>query len=275
MRLAVRITRWRLVGLLLGCALLCAAVFVVPRSLHLLERAAYHTGKARAYSDEAIQLRALIASDPGFAYLDFKLESATQNISLHNELAGLYRRSAFVPWRSRSDQLPLPFPWDRARDRLVLRGALGDWLGPRMPRARNGGSEDSVQWVVFDSTASLDPFEEWDLPEALASAGFPPELFHDLQRRNPSAGEDIAALGEFESGVKFADLRRQQEKIRQVYPEAAAFAETTLPGYSADGRLAVVAFCSVLEAHAPCVAMVLARQGGRWRVIWSHGRTRR
>jgi hypothetical protein len=262
-------SRW-LIPLVLVLISLAAGGSMVPRTVYLLGRADYHAGLERARSAEGAELRSRLVDTPTDDFLQYQLDECLKNSADHGRLKREYRRAAFRPWACPPRDLPLPYPWDTARDRAVLQAALADWLGGANREAGAQGAHSPSKRVVLDESASIEPFDDWDLRDILARDGFPTELVSDLERRNPQAGEDMRGLNGADWNVVFDDMQRSLGRLRQRHPDTDSLFKATLPGYSSDGAHALVALVNMVENHSPGAVCVLAKADGRWRAAASY-----
>ena len=93
----------------------------------------------------------------------------------------------------------------------------------------------------------------------------------DLKRRNRKACESVADLRLDRQRIVVDNLQELHTDAIAKYPEAEAFGKATLPGYSSDGKLALVLVQDFLNPHGSSGAVcVLLNSGARWRVVWSH-----
>lgn len=256
--------------ILAGTFLLAVGASLIPRTRYLLDRAEFHASMERAYSAQAEELRLRLVNQPDAEFLPYELEDVTEKREEHGRLNRDYRRAAFRPWESGSSNLPLPYPWDKARDRAVLQAALRHWLAGTPPDNSDRDHEGQVGRIILDDVASIEPFDQWDLRERVAQQGFPSEIVDDLERRNPRAGEQIGSLGGSDLDVVFHDLQLPLTDAREQFPTGSVLAKATLPGYSRDGSLALVGICNVADQHSPGAAYVLVRVGKQWMAKWSY-----
>ena len=105
-------------------ALSGGAIALVPPTVYYLQRAQYHSGMERVHAARAEELRRKLTQGPGNDFLEFVEREESQIAAEHAYLSGLYRRAALDDCQTLPPKLPLPYPWDRQRDREVLEAVL-------------------------------------------------------------------------------------------------------------------------------------------------------
>ncbi len=254
-------------------ALCGGALALTPPAVYYLQRAQYHSVMERVHAARAEELRRKLAQDPGNEWLEFVEHQESQIATDHAYVSGLYRRAALEDYQTLSPELPLPYPWDRQRDREVLEAVFLKELGD--PSAENAqAGNPRIERIVVHDSASSSPFaEEWAIDEVAAEHGFPGGLEADLMRRNRKAGESLAELNLHHDRIIVADLSPidTYTDAVQKYPSAEIFVRVGLPGYSRDGRHAVVALSRyvLLGPHPSEAIFGLSKTGSRWRVVWT------
>jgi hypothetical protein len=254
-------------------ALSGGALALTPPAVYYLQRAQYHSGMERVHTARADELGRKLAQDPGNDFLEFVEHQESQIATDHAYLSGLYRRAALDDHQTLPPELPLPFPWDRQRDREVLEAVLLEELGDPSPESARAGNRRIERIVVHDSASSSPFAEDWTIDEVAAEHGFPGGLEADVTRRNRKAGESLAELNLHHDRIIVADLTRIHSYTDAVekYPSAEIFVRVGLPGYSRDGRHAVVALSRyVLLGPHPFEAIFgLSKTDSQWRVVWT------
>jgi hypothetical protein len=257
--------------------LLVGVCRLVPRANYYLSRARYHAQleqARRSAVEESRRELARIACD--------KLDSAALSIlSGNEEYEGYlalrhakqrqqYRRAAYCFWEGAPADLPLPYPWDRERDRRVMETALFYDLNERNALFGDARRGPFVGKIVVDRLTSVEIAEDLLLVEVVSSLGFLSDLAQAFDRRN---AEGPIPLEEF----RFRDARMiidQLDRLRQdaldKYPDGVGFVQVSLPGYSRDGKHALVAITGVLSNHHSGVVFALDRSSGEWRVSGSY-----
>ncbi len=198
----------RVIAALVVLTALCGgALALTPPAVYYLQRAQYHAVMERVHAARAEELRRRLAQDPGKDYLEFVEHQESQIAADHAYLSSLYRRAALDDYQTLPLELPLPYPWDRQRDREVLEAVLFKMLGDPSPENDRAGNPRIERIVVHDS-GSNSPFaeQEWAIDKVAAKHGFPAGLEADLMRRNRKAGESLAELNLRHDRIIVADL---------------------------------------------------------------------
>jgi hypothetical protein len=151
----------------------------------------------------------------------------------------------------------MPFPWDRNRDRQVIEAALNDLMDPQNPEnaIEFPAKNTSVIDVVLDEmTYAWCDFAPEKPRQVERDTIVINEAWSDLERRN---GKSVFPVREIGLGVswliRYDDLDRLcataidkdepfWDYFQQCHPNASGCLWVVLPGYSRDGRTAVVAF---------------------------------
>jgi len=119
----------------------------------------------------------------------------------------------------------------------------------------------------------------------IGSRKLPSDAESDMRRRNTPADAkpdtyDSVAVSytnlTFAAGIMLTNLteiwkgRRSFTSFEDAYPKARGWLEAYLPGYSADGKRAVVRAGVGPWAHAAMLTAVLEKRGDKWVVVWYH-----
>jgi hypothetical protein len=217
------------------------------------------------------EFRQRLVTDPENELLEYRHQEQVKSALDHARLSAQYRRAAFFFWQTGPRDLPLPYPWDQDRDRRVLEAALLLELHESHTSNRRGPDEPPLNLVAVDECSALEPEQEFGLEELVSKNAFPTEMVADLKRRNRAVCESLAELKFDRRRVIVDDLQRLHEAVVPKYPDAQAFGKVALPGYSRDGRHALVVVQDMFNPHgASGVVCVLIKSGARWRVLWSY-----
>jgi hypothetical protein len=249
--------------------LLCAAEMTIsPRARHYLERADYHAEleahhRARATGVEREGRKGGPVTGLGGWLGEYEEESRLANH--HGLLEGQYRRAAYVFWEQPPAGLPLPYPWNRDRDRRVYEALakclIDDAMNPENPR-----DECPANPVVVMDRVTTDGFlESWgeeDLSDLIL-----PRRHVDAFRRNDEGPIPLAEIGVFSSRVVIDDLDKLSFDVMNKHQSGVAFIRVSLPGYTRDGNTAVVAVSIAFDQHGSGEMFVLASSNGQWRVV--------
>ena len=98
----------------------------------------------------------------------------------------------------------------------------------------------------------------------------PPVIRADLRRRNPNEPISLATFKPVSKKILVRDLDGLHRfgKFEEKYPNAQAYVETWLPGYSKDGQSAVLRTSFGPTPHGATATYMLAKKDGRWTVVW-------
>lgn len=117
----------------------------------------------------------------------------------------------------------------------------------------------------------------------LRTNSLPTELEDNLRRRNtppdaaPNSYEAVSASYTnltFSSGIVIADLKYARNSpltmraFEEAYPAACGFVRAYLPGYSADGNMAVARASVGPTPHGATITALLEKTGNTWTVKW-------
>jgi hypothetical protein len=192
-------------------------------------------------------------------------EEEEKKATEHLQLSRRYRRAACRFWSCSQHDLPLPYPWNKERDRRVLEAVL---LGMRerllsAPKA-NAENDHRGRAIHVDEATSIEMFENWYHAGALQPEGLPIDVAADLQRRNAEGEVALAELGLQSPGVVVRDLDEPQSDLDPV--TALGWIYVSLPGYSRDGRLALVAVRNAFAQHPSGRVYALRLDNHGWRI---------
>jgi hypothetical protein len=108
----------------------------------------------------------------------------------------------------------------------------------------------------------------------------PEAIRDDLRRRNDGSAESLADFKPANPDIIVIDMDRLFEeapgaltadlKFREQHSDAWGYVWASRPGYSEDGRSAVVTFHGDPPPHGSDWVYMLAREGRRWEVQWRH-----
>jgi hypothetical protein len=263
----------------IGAVVLVCAIAVVPKTSYYLQRARsheaseqMHESKAREYWRE-IQGPDYSALSANRAFSDLA-EQEDKAASRHARLRQDYRRAAFQFWSCQSDSLPLPYPWDLDRDRQVMEAVFAHIIeDASRRRTTNGDPSIPAPLVLFlGQFTSIEMFEDWYVEDILQPEGLPIEVAADLQRRNAEGEVPLAEIRLRTRQVAVRDL----EELRRINDpdDALAWIRVSLPGYSHDGKIALVAVTNAFTDHPSGEVYALRLSGHEWRVVGTYAISR-
>jgi hypothetical protein len=190
---------------------------------------------------------------------------------------------------SAEDGLPKDKAAEKRRDFAVLEAALNDLTSPKNPeykyRIQNGGPRREI--VVDDRTYEYDlDFVDSDGESRNIdhedARKVPADILEDLRRRSREPAKSLADFKPANRDIIICDLGRlfedaiDREKypldaFRKKFPTAWGFVWAYPPGYSKDGKTAVVLFEGGPNGdHGLTWVYMVARKGKRWEVQWRH-----
>jgi hypothetical protein len=251
----------------IGIAVMVAAGLarILPRASYYLERANYHNAMEQSHRAEAQKYKEQMAEpSPNEDYLSFMAQEEAKTASLHASLKKQYRQAAFVFWECPSDELPLPYPWDQDRDRRVLETALIHVTNNKSSNRLE--SQPSDLTIIVHDVTTIGEFSNWFNAWIIPSEEIPINVAADLQRRNNEGPLPVAPFKFRSHQIVIDDLDAYRREERGDLPEAAAYVRVSLPGYSRDGKIAVVCVSDALGAHYSGRVLALILSGGEWRV---------
>lgn len=258
----------------LSCTAIAALLLVlgtatIPKVSYYMNRARYHDGRARLHRSASEEYRRdLPENNVG----PFRLGDGTPSMaeeeereaSRHARLGHEYRRAAFQFWRCPSQSLPLPYPWDRERDRQVLEATLLHRVEHVLSRLEPGDPDRTASRIYVDQlTAPSEMFQDWYdddiLPELL-----PIEVAADLQHRND---EGEIPLAEFRLNNPRIAIRDLEPLHHSDHPsDSLGFVYVSIPGFSNDGKIALVTVTNAFSEHSYGEIYALKIVDNQWRV---------
>lgn len=146
-----------------------------------------------------------------------------------------------------------PAPQDPAKGAVVLHLRNPDLSEPLVNAAE----------VALDTGGKVLPHDAWnDL------------IRRNVIRRDPKTREVYYEGLDFDSKIVVGDAYPepppplQGKTFREVYPQARGFVAAWLPGYSEDGKTAVVRARVGPVKRLATLTAILRKQGDRWAVVW-------
>ncbi len=253
---------------------------ILPRVTYYLERANFHAAlersrnaKVRGDQSEA-DGRSSIPDD----YLSYPTQEVEKVLdgegdfaSFHARLREQYRRAAYRFWERPPVDLPLPYPWDRDRDRRVLEAVVLQII--QRPTTSDTTDPDRHSppdsTVIVDDKNTIGSFEESYDPDLLPGR-VTTHAAADLARRNGEGPVPLAELKFRSRQIVIDDLNRLGWDAFRKYPDGVAFVRVSLPGYSRDGKIALVAVSIAFDQHGSGENFALVLSNGEWRVAGSY-----
>lgn len=185
------------------------------------------------------------------------------------------------------DALPKDEAAEKRRDYAVLEAALNDLTTSENPeyKAPEGLQPRSGDIVIHHKTYEYgfdDPGPESENSLHQDPRPIPGEIREDLRRRNDGRARSLADFRPANPHIKVRDLDQIVdraggtfffwEEIRKQFPDAWGYVQAYRPGYSRDGRIAILVFDGGpgLGDHDVNWIYSLARKGTRWEVEWRH-----
>ena len=101
----------------------------------------------------------------------------------------------------------------------------------------------------------------------------PPDISADLRRRNQNESLSLSNFKPKNPNILVEDMsdnnrRRQSTEFGKRFPGAKGYVKVWLPGYSKDGKTAVVRMWIGPTVHGATATYLLVKQDGRWSVKW-------
>ena len=261
--------RWLLVVVAILAGLAWAAR-MARRVFHYRAQAVSQARLEAAHRLEEQRLRTV--GKGGFGAREFAEYEAAE-ADHHGRLKQQYQRLATHPWEDAPPGLPLPYPWDRGRDRAVLDAALADLMDPKNPENgidfRMASGRPCPEIVVGEPTYPYLTHLPSDAEDATWS---------DLIRRNSGGPILLTGIGlggnkrvryddpdrlsdaSMNAGMSFPDY------FQKRYPLACGYVWVTLPGYSSDGRKAAVFLFGGFNPHGQYWEYEMDRTDQGWEV---------
>jgi len=179
----------------------------------------------------------------------------------------------------------------KRRDYAVLEAALNDLTSPKNPEYKyhiqNVGPGKEI--VINDKTCVADRFDDvmFDLGHPNRNIdcddirSVAADIKDDFNRRSKTEASSLADFRPANSNIIVQDLDHMLEEprgvlddslgaIRKKYPTAWGYVWAYLPGYSKDGKSAVVVFDRPGGRHGGDWVYMLSKAGKRWEVVWRH-----
>lgn len=173
------------------------------------------------------------------------------------------------------------------RDREVLTTALKDLTDPKSPLyvGRSAKEKPARSKIVLDRETQRFGRLQADLvlEHAEKEQAFPKELRRDWSRRKAGRPVQVSELGDEGEGILVGDIQALAKRarlsgdrdafareFRKAHPEAGRWVSAYLPGYSNDGRTAVVVLAGGPSPHGLTWVYRLVLVEGRWCVAWRH-----
>jgi hypothetical protein len=187
--------------------------------------------------------------------------------------------------------LPQDKAGEKRRDNEVLEAALNDLANAKNPEYKyfiqNRGPGKEV--VINDRTLVADRFIDMmlalDKPNRNIDGNdiriIPIGVQEDFKRRSKAAASSLADFKPANPVVVVEDLDQMLEEpdgflkdalgaIRKKYPNTWGYVWAYPPGYSKDGKSAVMIFDAPGGRHGGDWVYMLSKKGKRWEVVWRH-----
>jgi hypothetical protein len=213
-------------------------------------------------------------------------------------LAPVAAQEKAISSKSNPDRLPIKYaaeegiPKDRAaekrRDYAVLEATLNDLTSPRNPEHKRRFEVPRREIVVNLKTIEFELDPDWDGEtrnfDGVDARTVPAEILADLRRRSREPVKSLMDFRPANRDIIVTDLDRttedaanrgedSDETFRKEYPTAWGYVWARLPGYSKDGRTAVVLFDGgPFGGHGLGWVYLLVKTGSKWEVQWRHCR---
>jgi hypothetical protein len=194
----------------------------------------------------------------------------------------------------KQDQQPIKYeaeegiPKDKAgekrRDYAVLEATLNDLASPKNPEYKyhieNVGPGREI--VIDDKTCEYDLFidlaDENRNIDGTDKRRIPADLQEDFKRRNKGPARSLADFKPANPNILVRDLDKEfkdsdlfARAFLKKYPTAWGYVWAYPPGYSRDGKAAIVVFEGGPNGiHGLTWVYVLSKKGKRWEVQWRH-----
>jgi len=176
-------------------------------------------------------------------------------------------------WATRSHlvsiELARPPEWANTDDDL-FDIVLLDLIDNKEFEPATGGRGAPKHQIVFGRTTEVGftklPF---DLDQWFREKKIPPDIREDLLSRNPRRTRHfLARYQPSNPKILVRDLSRIDQDLgfSAQFPDARGYVESMLPGYSRDGRKAVVLFSFGPTPHGASGCYLLVKANGRWEI---------
>jgi len=164
----------------------------------------------------------------------------------------------------------------RSTDFELIELVLVDLIDFKEFHSLTGRDGKKSQIVLSDQTIGSSGFLSDD---QLSSESYPekdklvpPDIGADLRRRNPKEPISLSAFNPKNPNIIVEDLSdidgKDDAAFEKKHPDARGYVEAWMPGYSEDGRTAVVRVLFGPTPHAATATYMLVKQDGRWKVKW-------
>jgi len=189
--------------------------------------------------------------------------------------------------------LPKDKAGEKRRDYAVLEAALNDLASPKNPeykyfiQHRGPGKEIVINAETIWRYRVTDMIHDLDQPNRNVDGSdirsIATDIQEDLKRRSTTDASSLADFKPANPNIVVQDLDHMLEAadptslfddglnaIRKKYPTAWGYVWAFLPGYSKDGKSAVIVFYEPGGRHGGDWVYMLSRKGKRWEVDWRH-----
>ena len=175
-------------------------------------------------------------------------------------------------------------PEEKKRDYAVIETCLIDLTDPKSPANKNSVKNGHVgKYVVLGPITSRSDgcLSREDLPSLLEGADegqkIPEEIGDELRQRNSGAPVSLADFRSSKTVIRIRDPYAEfkesfdtlfAESYWKKYPDSWRYVYAFLPGYSKDGKTAVVVFDTGPSPHGEEVTFLLVKSEAGWKVKW-------
>ncbi len=120
--------------------------------------------------------------------------------------------------------------------------------------------------IIVDEVTTIGEFEDWYDGTILKTDMLPIDVAADLQRRNTEGPVPVAEFQFRSRQIVIDDLDELRSDAEDKYPGGVAFVRVSLPGYSRDGKIALVGVTNALSNHPLGSIFALMFSAGEWKV---------
>jgi hypothetical protein len=174
-------------------------------------------------------------------------------------------------------------PQEKRRDYAVLETCLIDMNDPKSPVNKNSVKNGHVgKYIVVGPKTSryVGCLSREVLPSLVdeeLGQKIPEEIGAHLRQRNPGAPASLADFRSTSAVIRIRDPYAEFEDSDGLgfardywdkYPDSWRYVYAFLPGYSKDGRTAVVVFDTGPSPHGAQVTYLLVKSEAGWKVKW-------
>jgi hypothetical protein len=255
-----------LIAACVAAVALTLAIIIGPRVAFYLERAQFHAREERVHRSKLEEIRRSGESDEGDSeYAEWEHSTLA---TAHSRQKERYREAARYFWKQAPSDLAISYPWDQDRDRQVIETAVVEWMDRPTDAAdrRDGGRSD---WrIVIDQSTSIEPWEQIGSAATLVENGFPGSLMSAVERRN-AAPESLERFKFSDSRIVTDDLMKLWAQDVSPIVSDSVWIAITLPAYSSDGKLAILAVAGRSSNHPTGALHGLEYTEGRWHLRWT------